>query len=60
VDVGAPGGECGNAQTGGWDRVSTISILGCSTSVALAMCPTDKEEDTVKYIVDLVSTLGLV
>ena len=25
-------------------RVSTISLLGCSTSVALAMGPTDEEE----------------
>jgi len=28
----------------GGDRVSTISLLGCSTSVALATGPTDKEE----------------
>ena len=38
-----PGGECGNVQTGGGDRVSTISLLGCSTSVALATGPTDEE-----------------
>jgi len=44
VDVEVPGGECGNVQTGGGDRVSTISLLGCSTSVALAMGPTDEEE----------------
>jgi len=44
VDVGTPGGERGNVQTGGGDRVSTISLLGCSTSVALAMGPTDEEE----------------
>ena len=31
-------------QTGG-DRVSTISLLGCSTSVALATGPTDEEEE---------------
>ena len=30
-------------QVGG-DRVSTISLLGCSTSVALATGPTDEEE----------------
>jgi len=45
VDVGAPGGERGNVQTGGGDRVSTISLLGCSTSVALATDPTDEEEE---------------
>ena len=42
VDVEAPGGERGNVQTGGrGDRVSTISLLGCSTSVVLAVGPTD-------------------
>jgi hypothetical protein len=41
----APGGERGNVQTGGGDKVSTISLLGCSTSVALAMGPTDEEEE---------------
>jgi len=40
----APGGECRNVQTGGGDRVSTISLLGCSTSMALATGPTDEEE----------------
>jgi len=40
-----PGGERGNIQTGGRDRVSTISLLGCSTSVALATSPTDEEEE---------------
>ena len=41
-----PGGERGNVQTGGGgDKVSTISLLGCSTSVALATGPTDKEEE---------------
>jgi len=43
--VEAPGGERGNVQTGGGDRVSTISPLGCSTSLALATGPTDKEEE---------------
>jgi len=43
MDMGAPGGKHGNVQTGGGDRVSTISLLGCSTSVALATGPTDKE-----------------
>ena len=40
-----PGGERGNVQTGGGDKVSTISLLGCSTSMALAMGPTDEEEE---------------
>jgi hypothetical protein len=44
VDVGVPGGEHGNVQIGGGDRVSTISLLGCSTSVALATGPSDEEE----------------
>jgi hypothetical protein len=44
VDVELPGGERGNVQTVGGDRVSTISLLGCSTSVALAMGPTDEED----------------
>jgi len=43
--MGVPGGERGNIQTGGGDRVSTISLLGCSTSVALATGPTDEEEE---------------
>ena len=30
-------------RVGGGDRVSTISLLGCSTSVALATGPTDEE-----------------
>ena len=30
------------------DRVSTISLLGCSTSVALATGPTDEEEESDK------------
>jgi len=37
VDVEVPGSECGSIQTGGGDRVSTISLLGCSISLALAM-----------------------
>jgi len=58
VDVEAPSGERGNIQTGG-DRVSTISLLGCSTSVALAVGPADEEEeeqhmknaiDTIRFI----------
>ena len=44
MDVGVPGGERGNVQTGGENRVSTISLLGCSTSVALATGLTDEEE----------------
>jgi hypothetical protein len=50
VDVGVPGGERGNVQTGRGDRMSTISLLGCSTSVALARGPTDKEEERGKLI----------
>ena len=47
MDVGVPGGKRGNVQTcaGGGNRVNTISLLGCSTSVALAMGPTDEEEE---------------
>jgi len=45
VDVGVPGGKRGNVQTGGGDRVITISLLGFSTSVTLATGPTDEEED---------------
>jgi len=48
--VGVPGGERGNVGTGGrGDRVSTISLLGCSTSVALATGPTDEEEELNDY-----------
>ena len=43
MDVGVPGGKRGNVQTGGGGRVSTISLLGCSTFVALATGPTDEE-----------------
>jgi len=41
--VGVPGGKRGNVQTGGGNRVSTISQPGCSISVALATGPTDEE-----------------
>jgi len=51
VDVGVPGSKCGNVQTGGEDRVSAISLLGRSTSVALATGPTDKEEEEELLIV---------
>jgi len=34
----------GMSKEAGGDRVSTISLLGCSTSVALATGPTDEEE----------------
>ena len=44
MDVEVSGSERGNVQTGGGDRVSTISLLGCSISVALATGPTDEEE----------------
>jgi len=51
VDVGVPGSEHGNVQTGGrGDRVSTISLPGCSTSVALATGPTDEEEEEVRLV----------
>jgi len=36
-----------STQAGGGDRVSTISLLGCSTSVELATGPTDEEEEEV-------------
>jgi len=53
VDLGILGGERGNVQTEGGDRVSTISLLGCNTSVALAMGPTEEEGMTlpVEYII---------
>ena len=51
MDVGVPGGKRGNVQTGGGDRVSTISLLGCSTSVALATGPTDEEEEQEPLII---------
>ena len=35
----------GTSKHVGGDRVSTISLLGCSTSVALTMGPTDEEEE---------------
>jgi hypothetical protein len=57
--VGAPDGERGNVQTGGADRVSTISLLGCSTSVALTMGPTDEEEGADERDTALYSTGGI-
>ena len=35
----------GTSKQEGEDRVSTISLQGCSTSMALAMGPTDEEEE---------------
>jgi len=35
----------GTSKQVGGDRVSTISLLGCSPSVALAMGSTDEEEE---------------
>ena len=35
----------GTSKQAGGDRVSTISLLDCNTSVALATGPTDKEEE---------------
>jgi len=37
-------------QAGGGGRVSTISLQGCSTSVALATSPTDKEGEEEKKL----------
>ena len=42
--MGTSVGERRNVQTRGGNRVSTISLLGCSTSVALTMGPTDEEK----------------
>jgi len=36
----------GTSKQVGGDRVSTISLLGCSTSVALAMGLTDEEGES--------------
>ena len=38
----------------GGGRVSTISLLGCSTSVALATGPTDEEETCIDSIDSIV------
>jgi hypothetical protein len=35
----------GTSKHVGGNRLSTISLLGCSTSVALTMGPTDEEEE---------------
>jgi len=35
----------GMSKQAGGDRVSTISLLDCSTSVALATSPTEEEEE---------------
>jgi len=32
------------------DRVITINLLGCSTSMLLAMGPTDEEEETSNHV----------
>jgi len=58
VDVEVSGSERGNVQTGGGDRVSTISLLGCSTSVALATGPTEEEEEEEVALMFTVKTLG--
>jgi len=49
--MGVPGGECGNVQTGGGDRVSTISVLDFSTSVALATGRTGEEEEEGTWLI---------
>ena len=38
----------GTSNQVGGDRVSTISLLDCSTSVALATGPTDEEENKLE------------
>jgi len=38
----------GTAKQAGGDWVSTISLLGCSTSMALATGPTDKEKEALE------------
>ena len=43
--MGVSVGERGNVETCGVNRVSTISVLGCSTSVSLTTGPTDEEEE---------------
>ena len=43
--VWASVGQCGNVQTREANRVSTISLLDCDTTVALTMGPTDEEEE---------------
>jgi len=43
--VEVPGGERWNVQTGEADTVSTTSLIGCSTSVALAKGPTNEGEE---------------
>ena len=45
MDVGASVGERANVQTRGGNRVSTISLVGCSTSVALTTGPTDDDDE---------------
>jgi len=39
----------GKSKQAGGDRVSSISLLGCSTSVTLAMGPTDEEEEDAHF-----------
>ena len=56
--MGASVGERGNVQTRGGNRVSTISLLGCSTSVALTTGPIDEEEKVTAKL--LSSVQGLV
>ena len=40
----------GKSKQAAGDTVSTISLLGCSTSVALATGPTDEEEEHICYL----------
>ena len=48
VDVGGAWRRTWERPNRGGDRLSTISLLGCSTSVALATGPTDEEEEETK------------
>jgi len=41
-------GTSKHARGRGGIRVSTISLLGCSTSVGLATGPTDEEEEDLR------------
>ena len=49
----------GTSKQAEGDRVSTISHLGRSTSVALAMGPTDKEEEEHCTVINIVISSAL-
>ena len=46
----------GTSNQAGGDMVSTISLLGCSTSVALATGPTEEEEEEEEDVLITVET----